>query len=68
MERYVRQEIRTTMDGEMCASDCYFYSENKRKPICWLGRGCERLRDGYRTALCKYMEENNDVRGTEKYA
>ena len=53
MDRYVRQKIETTMDGEMCAPGCYFYSENRRKPICWLGRGSERLRDGCRTALCR---------------
>ena len=59
MERYVRQEIRTTMDGEMCAPDCYYYSENHEKPICWLGRGHERLRDGNRTPLCRMLEEKS---------
>lgn len=57
MERFVRQPIETTMDGEMCAPGCYYYSPNKGKPVCWLGRGCERLREGNRTALCKMLEE-----------
>lgn len=61
MERYVKQKIETTMDGEMCAPQCYFYSANRRMPICWLGRGYERIRNGCRTALCKYMEMEADT-------
>ena len=60
MLRYVRQPIETSHDGQYCSPDCFFYSANKRSPICWLGRGHERIEKGRRTARCLKLEEKND--------
>lgn len=60
MQRYVKQPIETTDDGRQCSPYCYFYSANKGTPICWLGRGHERINKSRRTPRCLALEGKND--------